>query len=253
MNTTPEFNDSTETLLKRILLIYQNGGGVGPEGPAGPQGPAGTNGLDGKTILNGSGAPAAGLGVDGDFYIDTTGNLIYGPKTAGAWGAGVSIVGPTGNTGPVGPTGPTGATGADGQSSSFYDYKVKTGQTSGDPGNTYLIYNNATQTSATQINVSHIDKDGYDIDILLALIKTGDIFFIQDSSESNNYQKWQVSGTPVAQTGYFEFPVTLVTSAGTGTTGLGNNLEVLFIIATSSGGGGGGGADLQEVWLHTGI
>lgn len=247
MNTNPEFNDSSVTLLKKILQIYQNGGGIGPEGPAGP---AGTNGLDGKTILNGSGAPGAGLGVDGDFYIDTTGELIYGPKTGGAWGAGVSIVG---DTGPVGPAGPTGPTGADGQSSSFYDYKIKTTITSGDPGNTYIIYNNATQTSATQINVSHINKDGYDIDILLNLIKTGDQFFIQDVSDSTNYQKWQVTSTPTEQATYIEIPVTLVTSIGTGTTGFGNNLEVLFIIATSSGGGGGGGADLQEVWLHTGI
>ena len=246
MNTNPEFNDSSVTLLKKILQIYQNGGGIGPEGPAGP---AGTNGLDGKTILNGAGAPGAGLGVDGDFYIDTTGNLIYGPKTGGAWGAGVSIVG---DTGPVGPAGPTGPTGADGQSSSFYDYKIKTTITSGDPLSTHIIYNNATQTSATQINVSHIDKDGYDLDVLLGLIVTGSIFIIQDASESNNYQKWQVSATPVAQTGYFEYPVTIIDSGGTGTSNFGNNLEVLFIIATPSG-GGGGGADLQEVWLHTGI
>lgn len=41
-------------------------------------------------ILTGSGAPAAGLGTDGDYYYDTTSNLYYGPKTAGAWGTGVS-------------------------------------------------------------------------------------------------------------------------------------------------------------------
>lgn len=250
MNTTPEFNDSAETLLKKILLIYQNGGGgvgpAGPAGPAGPQGIQGIPGLDGKTIRNGSGAPAAGLGVDGDFYIDTTNDLIYGPKTGGSWGTGTSIVGP------AGPAGPTGPTGADGQSSSFYDYKIKTGVTSGDPGSTFIIYNNGSQTSSTQINVSHIDKDNYDLDILLALIKTGDIFFIQDSSDSNNYQKWQVSATPTIQTGYIEIPVTLVTSAGTGSSNFANNLNVLFIVATS-GGVGTGGADLQEVWMHTGI
>ena len=247
MPTTPEINDSAETLLKKILEVYQNGGGIGPEGPVGPQGIQGIQGipgLDGKTIRNGSGVPAAGLGVDGDFYIDTSGNLIYGPKTGGSWGSGTSIVGP------AGPTGPTGATGADGQSSSFYDYKAKANATSGNPGNTYLLWNNLTQTAATQINVSHINADQYDIDVLLALITTGTIFIIQDSGDSTIFQQWQVSATPVAQTGYFEFPVTLLTTGGGGS--FTNNTNVLFIVAQAAA-GGTGGADLQEVWLHTGI
>ena len=56
----------------------------------------GAAGADGTTTLSGSGAPGAGLGVDGDFYIDTTAWDIYGPKTGGAWGAGTSLVGPSG-------------------------------------------------------------------------------------------------------------------------------------------------------------
>ena len=59
----------------------------------GPQGNAGTNG---QTVWSGSGAPAAGLGVNNDFYIDKTAWAIYGPKTAGAWGAGTSLIGPSG-------------------------------------------------------------------------------------------------------------------------------------------------------------
>lgn len=43
-----------------------------------------------KPIHTGSGAPSAGLGADGDFYYDLTGNLYYGPKTSGAWGTGVA-------------------------------------------------------------------------------------------------------------------------------------------------------------------
>lgn len=61
----------------------------------------GPAGLDGRTILNGTTAPSAGTGVDGDFYIDSVALLIYGPKAAGAWGAGRSIVGPTGPAGAV--------------------------------------------------------------------------------------------------------------------------------------------------------
>lgn len=80
--------------------IAINGSVTGPHltGPAGTNGTNGTNGADGtdgKTVRNGSGAPSSGLGADGDFYIDTSANLLYGPK-AGAWGGGVSLVGPTG-------------------------------------------------------------------------------------------------------------------------------------------------------------
>jgi hypothetical protein len=58
---------------------------------------AGTAGADGRTILNGSGAPSGGTGANGDFYIDTTADAIYGPKTAGAWGSPTSLIGPTGS------------------------------------------------------------------------------------------------------------------------------------------------------------
>jgi len=65
----------------------------------GETGETGEAGADGKTILNGDGVPASGIGVDGDFYIDTTNDDIYGPKTSGAWGAGTSLIGPAGEAG----------------------------------------------------------------------------------------------------------------------------------------------------------
>tara|TARA_R100000808_G_scaffold5254_1_gene16132 strand:+ start:5043 stop:5759 length:717 start_codon:yes stop_codon:yes gene_type:complete len=60
-----------------------------------------------NTLLNGSGAPSSGTGIDGDFYLDTAANNIYGPKASGSWPSGTSIVGPTGSTGATGATGPT--------------------------------------------------------------------------------------------------------------------------------------------------
>ena len=41
-------------------------------------------GTDGKTILNGTGAPSNGLGTDGDFYLDTNALNLY-LKVTGAW------------------------------------------------------------------------------------------------------------------------------------------------------------------------
>jgi len=79
----------------------------GPQGIQGEQGPAGADGTDGNTVLNGIVDPTT-EGVDGDFYINTTTNTIFGPKTAGAWGAGTSLVGPQG---PAGADGESGAGG----------------------------------------------------------------------------------------------------------------------------------------------
>lgn len=75
----------------------------------------GPAGADGKTILNGTSNPGSGIGNDGDFYLNTSTNLLFGPKAAGAWGSGVSLVGPAGATGATGATGPTGAAGTNGK------------------------------------------------------------------------------------------------------------------------------------------
>ena len=96
---------------------------------AGGGGGTGADGLDGNGIISGTGAPASGLGSDGDYYIDNAADEIYGPKTAGSWGSSTSIIGPpgpqgvqgiqgvpgdTGATGATGPQGPAGATGSQG-------------------------------------------------------------------------------------------------------------------------------------------
>ncbi len=73
----------------------------------GPQGDQGDAGAAGKTILYGTAAPTT-EGVDGDFYIRTTTNFIYGPKASGAWPAGTSLVGPTGDAGADGVDGADG-------------------------------------------------------------------------------------------------------------------------------------------------
>lgn len=61
-------------------------------------------------LLSGTGVPSAGLGVDGDVYVDVTAaaQKLYGPKAAGAWGAGQSIVGAQGIQGNPGNPGTNG-------------------------------------------------------------------------------------------------------------------------------------------------
>ena len=89
-------------------------GAQGAQGIQGQTGATGAAGADGKTVVNGTTDPASSTGVDGDFYINTATNMLFGPKANGAWPTGVSLVGPTGATGAQGIQGLTGATGAQG-------------------------------------------------------------------------------------------------------------------------------------------
>lgn len=90
------------------ILRGNDTGPQGATGATGATGSVGTDGVDGMTLLNGTGAPSGGLGNDGDFYIDTTADAIYGPKAGGAWGSATTLIGPQG------PQGDAGADGADG-------------------------------------------------------------------------------------------------------------------------------------------
>jgi microcystin-dependent protein len=86
-------------------------GETGPTGLQGPTGDTGPAGANGNTVLNGNGAPDNGRGANGDFYIDTSANAIYGPKTESGWGTPTGLVGPKGDPGAQGPTGPQGPKG----------------------------------------------------------------------------------------------------------------------------------------------
>ena len=68
-------------MAERVIVKEENNSVVVKEtvnkvnvSSTGPQGPRG------RSILNGSGAPANNLGLEGDFYYDTTNTYFYGPK-----------------------------------------------------------------------------------------------------------------------------------------------------------------------------
>ena len=76
-----------------------------------------TAGLSLNTLRSGPGAPQDNLGATGDFYFDTSVNVIYGPKSGqggNRWGNGTIIVGPTGPEGIQGLQGLRGFTGEQG-------------------------------------------------------------------------------------------------------------------------------------------
>jgi len=120
-------------------------------------------------------------------------------------------------------------------------YRANTGATSGYPGDGDVLWNNTAQTSATQINVSHLTDDGVDIDIFLALLDVGEQIIIQSQSSSADYQTWTISGTPThynigAANAYWAYPVTLTASGGVGTTNFANGAALFLALVNGVSG-----------------
>jgi hypothetical protein len=112
-------------------------GAAGADGADGADGAAGADGTDGNTVLYGTAAPTT-EGVNGDFYIRTTTNYIYGPKAGGVWPAGTSLVGPQGAAGADGADGADGAAGADGTDGNTVLYGTAAPTTEGVNGDFYI-------------------------------------------------------------------------------------------------------------------
>lgn len=74
----------------RIRWLEDNSGGGGGGG--------------GSTWLSGAGAPSGGLGVDGDYYLDTSNGDVYA-KASGSWSVVDNLTGPAGATGATGASG----------------------------------------------------------------------------------------------------------------------------------------------------
>lgn len=80
-------------------------GSAGAPGPRGAPGATGATGAAGSQIYSGTTVPASTLGKVGDYYLNTTTYLLYGPKTASGWGSPIALQGPQGAQGPPGPEG----------------------------------------------------------------------------------------------------------------------------------------------------
>ncbi len=60
------------------------------------KGDPGDPGRDGNSVLSGAGIPSLSVGKVGDFFVDTVGKVLWGPKNTVNWGAGLALVGPQG-------------------------------------------------------------------------------------------------------------------------------------------------------------
>lgn len=99
------------TAVAVVFASCSKDGPIGPAGPAGTTGATGATGAvgatgaDGTKIYSGTVVPAATLGANGDFYLNTATSMLYGPKTAAGWGTATNLIGATGATGATGVAG----------------------------------------------------------------------------------------------------------------------------------------------------
>ena len=197
-------------------------GYVGSDGATGVQGASGSAGLTGATGSQGNTGATGSQGIDG-----ASGSNGIDGATGVQGASGATGIGATGLTGATGLQGPSG------QSASYYDYKADANTYTAGPVSGRVRWNNATQTSATTIWISHT-TDGTapaDIDIFLALLNNGDTIILQDIANSANYQKWQINGTPSSVTNdYWTFPVTLI---GSGGSAFSNNQNMLVALVST--------------------
>lgn len=77
-----------------------------------------------------------------------------------------------------------------------------------DPGNGKFKWNNATQSSATQIYVDNQTVDSIAINTAWSSLGSDGYIYIQQCDNHNNWQLWKWSGVPVDRTGYYRFEVT---------------------------------------------
>lgn len=87
-NNDTYINTGTGIFYKKITGVWNQVFSMqtGPAGEPGVPGANGSNGTNGFSILSGTTNPSnISTGVNGDFYINTTTYILFGPKTAGNW------------------------------------------------------------------------------------------------------------------------------------------------------------------------
>jgi hypothetical protein len=107
------------------------------------------------------------------------------------------------------------------------------------PSTGQIRFNNATQTAATKIWVHDQTAPGVDISVILAGIKSGTQFYLQDKDDASKWQLFSVTADAIDKTTYWEIPVTFIKG--------GTALSAQRVMATSirAGGASGGSVDLD--------
>ena len=119
--------------------------------------------------------------------------------------------------------------------SNFYLYKSHTNTPTPPPTAGFVYYNNAIQKNATIIYISHLTEDNIDIEIFFNNLSTLNEVYIQQRTSSDNFIKYNITGTPSVVTGsHVSIPVAHISYGGTGGTSFGTNEPILVSFFTNS-------------------
>lgn len=88
-------------------------------------------------------------------------------------------------------------------------FTSNTGATSGDPGNGKLLWNNATQGSATGLNFDDLTSDSVNVTTLFAAIGRSGFLRLQQYGDATRWQEWEWTAV-TDDTGFTIFVVTLL-------------------------------------------
>lgn len=246
---------------------------VGPQGVQGLQGIQGVQGIQGPDGTNGAlwftsaGAPSAGLGSIGDFFLDSTAADFYQKTGASTWTVRGNLKGATGATGATGPqgaqgiqgiqgvqglagaTGSAGANGFDGGLKFYFSTTI----TDSDPGNGTIRFNSTVPLAVAWLYIDILDGDGNLIEDWLKSLddssspsNKGSLYIRQQAS--GNVAVYQVTGSVVDGTGYYKIPVTYVTGARPVD---GATLSVFFTRTGDQGVVGSGAGDMLRSTYDT--
>lgn len=210
-------------------------------GRPGNDGLDGTNGIDGQPGLSIPGLD----GADGDDAW----------PLPGARGLdGETVRGPPGWDGtdgddawPIpGKPGTDGSTGAAGVIAGIG--MIYSTNTSGDPGSTKFLFDNATFTSATLLNISTTEGSGVNIAALLAAMPVGTVVTITNDPSNTSIFVFKTTGLGQNNTTYYSFPITPILKLRSWVGGDVGRLSIAFPGADAKSIPGRDGNDGDDAW-----
>jgi hypothetical protein len=157
---------------------------------------------------------------DGSLVTVSTVNGITAPKIIKTGGTGIQYLMGDGSTLTQSATS---------GNSNFYLYQSKNGITTPPPLLGDVGYNNANQSLATIVYISHLTRDNIDIEVFYNQVNQLNDLYIQDQNNSVNFIKYNITGLPTSViNSYTAIPVLAISSGGTGATSFGSNHNVLL-------------------------
>lgn len=129
-------------------------------------------------------------------------------------------------------------------STSVARWRYSTNHAIADPGSGSVRFDSATASAVATVALDNLTDAGVDVGGSIASLTTGDSFYFQVEADAGVWGRYTLSGPPVDHGGWFEIPVTYVSSAGSAPS---NNTPLLLEVTRETGGVVGGASNLDAL------